>query len=453
MDLKNKINIIFLVGIFLLIFLFLATNYSQQKPAASSGSLKFYVDNASFKGEENKTYFEFYLMIYADQLEYISKENKKYGAFKVNSVTTNIKTGKQNIKTWITDAQMQNNSLNINSSVYYDQWAEMLEPGNYEILVNIEDQNSLKSGEAKYNITIPSMNKNEFSGSQIEFASKIDDENTNPNFKKGNKNVIPNPSRRYGILNPVMYLYYELYNVPGENNDTLNINYSIEDNYGKPVKNLNLTKTNLTGKTPGIMHGINVSDLSSGIYNLKINLFDKTSDKSTSLSREFEIIQADFLSQNYMTKEQAQTAENYLKYIASTDEYELYKSLNQTGKSEFLIRFWKQHDPSPSTEENEYLKDIQKRYLFSNSNFGWGKIEGWETDRGRVLIQYGMPDDIERHHSEAGTIPYEIWAYHKDKQYIFVFVDSRQNGQFGLVHSTAEGEARNYYWQELITRL
>lgn len=454
MDLKNKINIVFLIGIFLLVFLFLVTNYSQQKPAASSGELKFYIDNAAFKGEKDKTYFEFYLMIYADQLEYVSKENKKCGTFKVNSVATNIKTGKQSIKTWVTDAQLQNDSVNSNSLVYYDQWAEMLEPGNYEIFVNIEDQNSLKSGEAKYSVTIPSMNKNEFSASQIEFASKINNEFTNPNFKKGNKNVIPNPSRRYGILNPVMYFYYELYDIAGGKEDTLNINYFIEDNSGSTVKNLDFSKTNLMGKTSAVMHGINVSDLPSGIYNLKINLLDKTSKKSTTLSRSFEIIQADYLNNNkYLTAEQAETAENYLKYIATSSEFETYKSLNQTGKAEFLIRFWKQHDPSPSTEENEYLEDIQKRYLFSNENFSWGKIKGWATDRGRVLIQYGMPDNIERHHSEAETIPYEIWTYQQDKQYIFVFVDSRQNGQFGLVHSTAEGEAQNYYWRELIIRL
>src|SRR5690606_5331779 len=145
---------------------------------------------------------------------------------------------------------------------------------------------------------------------------------------------------------------------------------------------------------------------------------------------------------------EAETGGNILEYFASPKEMEIYESLNLRGKANFLINFWKVRDPFPETPENEFLQDVMQRYLYANKNFKWGKTEGYKTDKGRILIKYGMPDEIQRNYSEEDISPYEIWTYTEERVFTFVFGDINQNGNFVLLHSTKEGEVQNYNWKE-----
>jgi GWxTD domain-containing protein len=222
---------------------------------------------------------------------------------------------------------------------------------------------------------------------------------------------------------------------------------------GKVVKALPVMEIKKSGSNTCLLHGINVSSLPTGVYNFEGTVSDTPSNKKIHFSRQFEIIQMDYLnSQSRFTDEQAQTAANYLKYIVSPEQYKMYESLNLTGKAQFLVQFWKDNDPTPGTPENEYLEKIKQRYNYANNHFRWGKEKGWASDRGRVLIKYGNPDDVERHLLEPDTDPYEIWYYHTEKNYEFVFADLKGDGQFALIHSTKEGEVSNPNWQELVNK-
>ena len=64
---------------------------------------------------------------------------------------------------------------------------------------------------------------------------------------------------------------------------------------------------------------------------------------------------------------------------------------------------------------------------------------------GRVYIQYGAPDDIERDASGGLTKPYEIWQYGR---YEFVFQDRNALGHYELVHSDYPGELNNPMWRQ-----
>ena len=77
--------------------------------------------------------------------------------------------------------------------------------------------------------------------------------------------------------------------------------------------------------------------------------------------------------------------------------------------------------------------------------------QGWRTDRGRVLLLYGVPDEIERFPYSAENKPYEIWKYFSIQGgVIFVFVDKRELGRYELVHSTARGELNDPEWERWI---
>ncbi len=94
--------------------------------------------------------------------------------------------------------------------------------------------------------------------------------------------------------------------------------------------------------------------------------------------------------------------------------------------------------------KEEYLK----RVTTANRDFRVLGRDGYKTDRGRVYIQYGPPDDYDRHPNETNSRPYEIWTYHSIQGgVIFVFVERQSGGDHELVHSTHRNEISDQNWQ------
>jgi hypothetical protein len=109
-----------------------------------------------------------------------------------------------------------------------------------------------------------------------------------------------------------------------------------------------------------------------------------------------------------------------------------------------MYEFWRRRPDSP---REEYLK----RVAYSNNNFQVMGREGYKTDRGRVYIVYGPPDDIERHPNDSNARPYEIWTYNNIQGgVIFVFVLRQIGGEYELVHSTHRNELHDENWQQYV---
>ncbi|HEX2963726.1 MAG TPA: GWxTD domain-containing protein [Ignavibacteriales bacterium] len=424
-------------------------------PAVSRGNLQFYVDHAGFQGKEGKTYEEFYLMVMADQIKYKANNNRQTGSIKISFQLLDDKKNTVIKKDWITEAVQPDDTTGLRTKVIYDQWtSESLSPGVYSAALKLEDENSSNSSSASFMISVPSYEEASLSGSQIEFVSGIGKADGNKTFLKGNSSVIPSPSRRFGILNPVLYLYYELYNVPSGGGENLTVTYSIKSQDGRTIKSYPSMKVKKNNTSAAVLNGVSVSAVPTGVYEFVVTASDSASGQKVSFSRNFEVIQMDYARQKpVISEEEAEVAGRILKYIATPEQYRIYEGLNLTGKAQFLVQYWKQNDPTPETDVNELLDKIQQRYNYANQNFGWGRQEGWATDRGRILIKYGTPDDIERHVYESDTVPYEIWVYNREKSYIFVFADERSDGHYKLIHSSKDNEVHNENWMEQLRKL
>jgi GWxTD domain-containing protein len=137
-----------------------------------------------------------------------------------------------------------------------------------------------------------------------------------------------------------------------------------------------------------------------------------------------------------------------VKYIATPPEKKIWDELNGTdAKARFLTLFWLKRDPSPGTPENEerdaYFKRVDKaQHLYTSAM----TPNGWDSDRGRILLQFGAPDVEERHFQDYNRKPFETWKYGQ-LGYEFDFVDRSQTGTFVLVHSTAPGEVHDENWE------
>ena len=122
-------------------------------------------------------------------------------------------------------------------------------------------------------------------------------------------------------------------------------------------------------------------------------------------------------------------------------------------REQFIGGFWHLRDPDPDTEENEYRERYYERVEYVNEHFSSG-IPGVKTDRGRIYLKYGKPDDVESHPSggaytlasyEGGgstsTYPFERWWYrdlpgHSDVE--IEFIDPTGSGEYRVARNPFE---------------
>ncbi len=147
-----------------------------------------------------------------------------------------------------------------------------------------------------------------------------------------------------------------------------------------------------------------------------------------------------------------------VSYIITNEERAAFKALKTDEEREqFIEQFWLRRDPTPDTIENEYKEDHYERIAYANERFASG-IPGWKTDRGRIYILYGKPDEIESHPSggtydrpieEGGgttsTFPFEIWRYRYiegiGNEVLLEFVDPSMSGEYRMTIDPSEKDA------------
>jgi GWxTD domain-containing protein len=157
---------------------------------------------------------------------------------------------------------------------------------------------------------------------------------------------------------------------------------------------------------------------------------------------------ADVFSQ--MTEAKLDTLFAPLFYLATTSELGVYGGLSLDGKRRFLREFWRQRDPTPGTPDNELQQQFYQRLAEANRRFregGAARIPGWRTDRGKILILYGEPDEIMRRPSNGPSNPWEAWKYTRPKALKYVFYDETRLGNYHLIYTDDRKEKSMPGWE------
>ena len=150
--------------------------------------------------------------------------------------------------------------------------------------------------------------------------------------------------------------------------------------------------------------------------------------------------------------------EKDVAYVITDEERKAFKKLETDDERErFIEEFWRRRDPDPDTDENEFREEYYERIAYANEHYASG-IPGWKTDRGRIYITWGKPDEVESHPSggnynresyEGGgstsTYPFERWFY----RYLpgvgsgieIEFVDPTGSGEYRIARNPDEKDA------------
>jgi GWxTD domain-containing protein len=215
------------------------------------------------------------------------------------------------------------------------------------------------------------------------------------------------------------------------------------------------------------VEAINISKFPSGTYTLvdaatdsaknltvystkKIFIYNPSViDTTPVISVDNSVLTSEFAS---MSEEELNQVFDESKYLAIKQEKDQWKALkSEDAKRKFLFDFWKARDLSPDTPVNEYKRQYFERVKKANAQFTNIQRKGWKTDRGRVLLIYGEPSEIERYPNQVDTKPYEIWHYNDlEGGVVFIFADLTGFSDYTLVNSSKRGELSDPDWQRKI---
>ncbi len=292
-------------------------------------------------------------------------------------------------------------------------------------------------------------------------------------YKKGYNMtpMIPNGDYFFDDHIQAFTSYFELYNIPTDNKYYVDVQILyFEDR--KPVEGLTFKKVLTSGEPNSIAHRFDISELESGNFLYSILLKNKQNEtvagkdeffQNFNSSKKREIDLSNYTFESYMIKkyslDSVPVLNQYLYamgYSKESKEMLTYKNavLNEKIEEKQNLFFYHWNEINAKNPEKPFM-DFKILVDYANAKFGNQTLAGFKSERGRVLITYGMPDDLEANSWDTETHPYEIWQFYEFKNQrniIFVFYDPGAAGTYNLVHSNALGEKTLPEWQRLLSR-
>jgi len=353
-----------------------------------------------------------------------------------------------------------------------------IRPGAYTARIVVQDVNDpVRTGTTEFDVVVPAFPLNRFAMSSVQLADQLypSDDEENPFLKNGYV-VVPNVGGEIGGAVPIVTSYVEVYGADLVGSGRMEVVYQLA--FGGTKEVFFQRADTLTGpfnRAIVLSDFLPVDSLPSGSYYLVVRashglrsqggaqamsatpfvLHNPDIDRMVAAGRDERRDKSGYVPASVdpifagMTEQELNREWSKGRHVAINVEINVWEQLNGiAAKGAFLTSFWQQRDQNPETPENEFREDYYKRAEEARVHFSTMLApHGWDSDRGRILLQFGRPDGVDRHPQDFNVKPYEIWSY-SSLGYEFVFVDRQQTGLYVLVHSTAPRETRDENWMD-----
>lgn len=471
------------------------------QPTSSSGDIRFVIDAATFRGVGETVTEEIYILIPNRELAYVNRGKNGLEAdldvsvafrrwpsgelLRQESINTKLTAPTSAVARGIHDLQVLQKSFDI-------------EPGPYEVTVEVTDRNTMGFG--FFHIFGRDPDRGEASGRFM--ARRFESEGLEISdflFTRGMESeagdAVPNPNRLYGAMMPVLSYYYQVYdNYEGlsAEGEKYFVRHEVIGADGKvEIREDRIFETSGGSGRFEAQMSHDLRALPGGVYKLRVTVRPEARSDSVIAESPFHVVwrksdladvaeeraasQADFYAEIDVDEEIRS-----LRYILVPDDLTLLESMPPDEQRDWIDQYWKDRDPTPETEANELRMEHYARIQHANQRFGSMRVTGMESDRGRIYIRYGEPDQISSGFSAQSFLTplggfsqladqsqvtgprggfnveekaYEIWTYSERGKFLgerrnrgaglqlqFVFVDVEGWGKYTLIRSTDKTE-------------
>lgn len=449
-----------------LILLFAAFLLGHQP--AEAAKLNAFISYCTFYSPQDGPYIETYISVLGKSAIYVLNDNGAYQAkleililFKQNDSIVEFR--KYNLLSPEFDDTSKTDIL------FHDQQRIPLPNGDYDMEIRIRDINSDAQGYIVNEPITIDFAENDIQVSGIELVDSYKVSTKTTVITKSGYDLIPLPINYYPPSVDKIVFYTEIYNtskVFGENGKYLLRIYIEELQTSKKIDALVFQKRMNARDVEPILHEFDISDLPTGDYNLVVEVKDRD-NKLVGMGQLFFMRKND-LESSVSLANIDQVRNSFVNYITNRDTLKEYiRSLRPISTStektfvdenietaellilqQFFLNFWLERDPlHPEKAWADYAAEVVK----VNYNFSTKIRKGYETDRGRVYLQYGPPNTITKVEHEPNAYPYEIWHYYQllnqtNRKFVFYNPDLVTN-DYELLHSDVPGELNDYNWR------
>lgn len=453
-------------------------------PNVVSANVVAYLTSASFNVPGKGPYFETYMSVIGKSVKFVKNSGGKFqGAVDITIQFLQNGEVKNGRKYSLNSPEVTDTTKGFPN--FIDQQRYSLPNGAYSAEISIADKNnpSVKPLTTTIQLDI-NFQDNIVTTSGIQLLESYTKVTTTGALTKSGYDLVPYVSTFYPENISKIKFYAELYNakkIIGENEKVL-LSYFIEG-YESKAKMADYTAfSKQAANDVNIVLGeFNIENLPTGNYNLVIEVRDKDNklqaEQRCFIQRKNKAVQLSLddiskidISNTFVGKyKSVDTLMEYLRClrpISSSSDIEFTENQIRAKDlqlmQQYFYNFWKSRSPlNPEQSWQDYRKEVKK----VNEQYGTYGLKGYDTDRGRVYLQYGPPDQLTRAENEPSAYPYEIWAYNSlidrkqeitnpynrqsNKKFVFYNPDLVSN-KYLLLHSTAKGEIYNSNWDLIL---
>jgi len=423
------------------LFIFLALTVSVSHGKGQYGSIQGFsnkeelllpVAYAAFASDSSGMIrLELYYQIYNSVLQFQRVEEIIEADYEMSIIVRDEKGNR-------VGASTQDKKVKVASEQQAKSWSDFrikqvnfdLPPGTYKVEFTLKDKNyktiidrELKVKLHDYANRLPTLSDIELvqDGGPRQKGSE--------SFIKGNLTVVPSVTAEFGgDENTRLMFYLEIYR-GSDSKEAVRMETVLRSKAGGMVYRDSSTIL-LSLPTVCQIREITISDFLPGDYELLVVLRGRRDKKLDARSKELRIS----WSTEAVLEHDYKTAVEQLAYIGSRADIKKLKNLkNREERKEAFHDFWLKRDPTPGTPQNELKIEFYRRVTIANEKFTIMMREGWRTDRGRIYIQFGEPDQIDDYPVAANRRPYQEWHYFRRGRYrMFTFVDEYDDGDYRL---------------------
>ncbi len=461
------------------------------EPAVSVGDLRYHATAVAYRHDAGDARVEFFIRIPYREIKFLPIEERFEAKLRVTVELLAKKGRRAGYQQREARLQSTDAAATVDSLLGEIYTVGLVAPrGKYEYKVTVEDMNVARRGlvyqmknKKRQGLVQGSIDMSDWLFQNpaiggIEFAWNVQDRTPETPFAKGSFEVQPHPSAYYGFYKDMLSAYYEIYDLPpSPEGRSYRLRTMIVGMHADTLlESLDSVRVKEGTAWPHSLYA-DIAALPAGHYQLRIDLLGDAQQPLATSQAGFEVL----WDPDSWRSDAADLYEVTAESLLSQEKAYAFRQLSRGEKEARLSEIWRAIDPTPDTAENELRRDFRGRVAYANAHYSVFD-KGMFSDRGRIWIQFGEPDEIKIERLPVSdrtlgfavegqipkaskdlltkpdqgvvdTRPFEIWTYqlrghemvprHRMNEVSagmkFVFVDEQGYGEYTLRYSSVSG--------------
>ncbi len=349
----------------------------------------------------------------------------------------------------------------------------IINPGKYSAELTVTDVTSKVTASHYFRINLDSALSKTLLISGLEIAYSLEYVGSGSSGDLMIKNgwrVFPNPGGAFSTNDSLIHIYAEIYNLQPDADGKYHIGARVEliSQARETTEILSEVFWEVQGSSIVFTRSVPHSVTETGNQRLNLIITDPaagitdTSARMLYFRNPYQKFATAQEGQNGYDTTSLEDRKQMIYWLLTPRDRDFMESLTESGQRQYITQFWLDNGDNPAIGVTTFRDEILKRYRFAMKKYSFTSesLDGWKRDPGRVLLQYGFPDELIEvalpsiGNDITNNSGWERWNYDRIQGGVyFIFANEYGYSDYRLKHSNAQGEAFDPGIEASINRL